>query len=111
MTIRVVCMTVFVRKAAIVRIYPGGLAGYRASIRDCLEDLDLFGTAFMTGDEVEQYVDTLAAVGFLPGRDVGVGDRYIGELLRCEGIAYEQDPIGLFGPWLASAVAPDRLMP
>lgn len=111
MTIRVVCMTVFLKKEAIERVYPGGAAAFLRSRPDCLEDLDLVGTAFMAGAEVEQFLDTLAAIGFVPGRDVGVGDRFIGEILRCEGIAYEQDPAEPFGPWHALAVARDRLMP
>lgn len=107
MTIRIHCMTVLIRKSAVDRVYPGGLQAFREDYPRNAEDPDLLGITFMASGEALQFVDVLAAIGFEPGREVGIGDMFLGEVLPCEEVTFLPDGPGPLTGWRAAVVTPE----
>lgn len=92
-------MTVVLRKDAIDRVYPGGREAFRQS-HPHDEDEHLVALSFMASSYVETFESSLAAIGFVRGRDYAIGEMFHGELLACDGVRFRQ-PRGFMTPWEA----------
>lgn len=106
MSIRIACLTVLVKKSALRRAYPGGVEAFARDFRHGDEDARLLAFAFMASAEAWAFLDVLAAMGLRPGRDVALGDAFIGPLQPCAGIAFAQEEGCLMGGWHARAGSP-----
>lgn len=106
MSLRIAFLTVVLKKSAVERVYPGGLAGFARDFDPGAEDAELLGLAFMASAEAWAFLDVLAAMGLRPGRDVALGDAFIGPLQPCAGIAFAQEEGCLMGGWHAQAGSP-----
>ena len=82
MSITLKFLTAGIKKSAVRRRYPGGLAGFRKDHPGALEDPYLFGIVSMSGKELEQMLTRLGEKRLDPSESSAVGDQFIRPLER-----------------------------
>ena len=104
MSIPIHCLTAVLKKEAINAGYPGGLSRFLQDRPGVPQDEHLVGVPFMSGGELQEFVDSLKAIGFDLARGLAVGEMLHGEWGPCSGIEFRSvDPAAPFGKWYASA--------
>src|ERR1035437_1097216 len=104
MAIPISLLTAVLKKDAIEASYPGGLTSFLQDHLDIPQDEYLVGVPFMSGGELQEFVDSLKASGFDLARGLAVGEMFHGEWEHCTGIEFRAvDPAAPFGKWCASA--------
>ena len=105
MAIPISFLTAVLKKCAVESRYPGGLPGFLKSYPDATQDAELVGVAFMSGGELQEFVDSLTVKGFDVAQGFAVGEMFHGEWEACDGIEFVAiEPERPFSPWQASAV-------
>jgi hypothetical protein len=82
MSITLKFLTAGIKKSAVRRRYPGGLAGFRQDHPGVLEDPYLFGIVSMSGGELEELLARLGEKGIDASECCAVGDQFIGPIER-----------------------------
>ena len=105
MAIPISFVTAVLTKNAIDSGFLGGLTGFLKSYPDATQDDELVGVAFMSGGELQEFVDSLTVKGFDVAQGVAVGEMFHGEWEACDGIEFVAiEPGRPFSPWQATAV-------
>ena len=81
-------VTVVIKKQALEECFPGGLKGFLQSRPNLPADEQLVGIPFMSGGEVEDFLNELQAVGINLQTSCAVGDMMLGAMLTCPGIEF-----------------------
>jgi hypothetical protein len=106
MAIPISFLTAVLKKAAIEAVYLGGFARFLQDHPGVPQDDHLVGVPFMSGGELQEFVDSLKAIGFDLTRGLAVGEMFHGEWEPCSGIefraAYPDRPIS---GWHASVAS------
>ena len=90
MAIPIKFYTAVLKKSAIRSQYPGGLARFlQDRPRGLPQDEDLVGLRFMSGGDLQQFLDVLSAIGFDLKQSCAVGEMYHGVIDSCEEIGRE----------------------
>lgn len=98
--IRLVCMTLVLKRPALEARYPGGLSGFMMRFPRAKTDGPLVAVHAMSTGEIGEVMEHLAGVGYDLAHDSAVGDVFAGPLEECPGIAfYQARP----GQWYAVA--------
>jgi hypothetical protein len=98
--------TVVLKKVAIETGYPGGLARFLQEHPSVPQDEHLVGVPFMSGGELQRFVDLLKAISFDLGRGLAIGEMTHGEWEPCSGIEFRSsNTIEIFPEWHAIAVS------
>ncbi len=98
--------TVVLKKVAIESGYPGGLARFLQDRPDIPQDEHLVGVPFMSGGDLQRFVDLLAANGLDLARDLAIGEMIHGEWQPGSGIEFRVSHTdGIFPEWHATAVS------
>lgn len=109
MAIPISFLTAVLKKAVIEAGYPGGLARFLRDHPDVPQDEHLVGVPFMSGGDLQEFVDSLKATGFEVAQGLAVGEMFHGEWESCIGIEFTAvDSIKPFRAWKAS-VALERV--
>lgn len=90
MAIELRFLTALIRKDAVAASFPGGLAGFRRTHPEALEDESLFAIRSLSGGELNEALDDIAAAGLDLGACCAVGDMWGGPFTPCDGIAFER---------------------
>lgn len=104
MTIPIKFFTVVLKKTAVESGYPGGLKRFLEDQPQGLpQDAELVGLRFMSGGELQRFLDLLIAISFDLKQGCAIGEMVLGEIERCPGIEFRPaDQPGILGPgWLA----------
>lgn len=102
MAIPITFLTVVIKKASIDAVCCGGLEIFLRSHRGAVEDDHFIALAFMSGGDLQQFVDALRLKGLEAARDFAVGEMHHGEWEACEGIAFRPaESDGPFQRWEA----------
>jgi len=103
MTIRIVMMTLLIRKDALESDYPGGVEGFLRTHPGCPQDDDLVGFVAMSSDDIQAVVDALIAAGVDVKRGCAIADFLGGPFVVPEGFRLRRiDPERVFSGWEAS---------
>ncbi len=88
MSVELHFMTIVIRKDALAQHYPGGLPAFKHAFPSRREDDDLVGMCAMSGGEIGEMIEQLAAAGFDTDRHVAVGDMWAGPFQEVSGIVF-----------------------
>jgi len=89
MSIPIVFFTAVLKKQAIEASYPGGLARFLQDRPGAPQDEHLVGVSFMSGGDLQQFVDLLSAISFDISGGFAVGEMFNGEWEPCNGIEFQ----------------------
>lgn len=82
MSLQLRFLTAALKKSAIRRHYPNGLAGFRHDHPGALEDPHLFGLVCMSGGELQEVLQRIGDKGLHLMESCAVGDQFIGPIER-----------------------------
>jgi hypothetical protein len=104
--IRLVFMTLVLKRRALDTRYPGGLRAFQRRFPSVRIEGSLVAVHAMSGGELREAEDHLAEVGYDLANDSAVGDAFAGPFEVCPGIEfYQAQPDREFAPgWTAVAV-------
>src|SRR5688572_6350127 len=102
MTIPIRFMTAVFKKSAIENGYPGGLSRFLEDQLCAAEDDHLVGVCFMSGGELQRFLDVLRSIGVDLANGCAVADMVLGALEPCEGIQVTSLGDELFDGWQAT---------
>ena len=106
MTIPIRFYTAILKKESIESGYPGGLARFLQDRPGVPQDEHLVGVPFMSGGDLQQFVDLLRAISFDLAKGYALGEMMHGECEPCSGIEFTASNTDeIFPEWHASAVA------
>jgi hypothetical protein len=88
MAIPVTFLTAVIKKSEIRASYPGGLDQFLRDHPDASRDEHLFGVSFMSGGEIQEFVDIPRSRGFDVRRGRAIGELFHGEWAPCDGIEF-----------------------
>jgi hypothetical protein len=104
MTIPVSFLTAILKKEIIGTSYPGGLSRFMQDYPDLPEDAQLIGVPFMSGADLQDFVDSLKAIGFDVAQGLAIGEMHHGEWEGCAGIEFSAlEPGNPLSRWVANA--------
>ena len=104
MAIPISFLTAVLKKEALEASYPGGLSRFLQGRPGVPQDEHLVGVSFMSGSELQEFVDALLASGFDVQRGLAVGEMLHGEWEPCHGIEFTAvDPGRPLTRWEARA--------
>ncbi|MDD3798295.1 MAG: hypothetical protein PHE36_03845 [Novosphingobium sp.] len=83
--------SIIVKRAAVVRSYPGGVEAFERLEEPARKNGALFLLARMEPDGVDQALERLHRAGVVPGEDVAVLELASGPLLECPGVVFASD--------------------
>ena len=109
MAIPISFLTAVLKKTAIETGYPRGLTGFLQDYQGGSQDEHLVGVCFMSGSELQEFIDLLKATGFDVARCLAVGEMFRGEWEPCSGIEFKatrSDPMNR--GWHAYAVVEEH---
>lgn len=92
-------LTAAIKKSAIRRHYPGGLAGFRKEHPEAAEDSYLYGIVSMSGGELQQKLERIGDRGINLVEACAVGDQFIGPVERHPHFAFEATGSGRQATW------------
>lgn len=105
MAIPISFLTALLKKEAIEAGYPGGLSRFMQDHPGLPQDEHLVGVPFMSGSELQEFVDSLEAIGFDLAQGLAIGEMFYGEWEACRGIEFTRvDSDRPFSRWEARAV-------
>lgn len=106
MAIQIRFYTAILKKGVIESSYPGGLARFLQDRPGVRQDEHLVGVPFMSGGELQRFVDLLRAIGFDLAKGYALGEMMHGECEPCSGIEFRATHTNqIFPEWHATAVA------
>ncbi len=90
MAIPIRFLTAVLTKEAIAESYPGGLARFLDDHPEVPEDDQLVGVSFMSGGDLQEFLDRLQRDGFDLAQGCAVGEMFHGQWGEpCAGIKFE----------------------
>jgi len=81
-------LTAVFTKRGIAAGYPGGVAGFRDDLRCAMEDRHLIAIVSMSGGELQERLDAIAAKGLDLSKCCAVADMFAGPFEGCTGIEF-----------------------
>ena len=109
MSIKLSFLSAVIRKQDLASHFPGGLAAFQQIFHPAIEDDDLYALCSMSGGELGETIEKIAAAGFDSERMVAVGDMWSGPFNSVAGISFTSEHTdGTMPVWYARAGgAPD----
>lgn len=112
MAIPVAILTAVIKKSEIEASYPGGLHQFLRDQPDASEDEHLFGVSFMSGGDLQEFIDSLGAKGVDVRVGLAIGEQFRGEWQSCEGIEFvAMQPGKPFSRWEARVAGTQEQSP
>ena len=108
MAIPINFFTAVLKKAGIEASYPGGLSRFLQDHPDVPQDEHLIGVCFMSGGELQEFVDSLKGIGFDLARGLAVGEMLHGEWDPCNGIEFTATRSGPMDRGWQASVVPEQ---
>ena len=108
MAIPISFLTAVLKKTVIEAGYPRGLTGFLQDYQGGSQDEHLVGVCFMSGGELQEFIDSLKATGFDVARCLAVGEMFRGEWEPCNGIEFTATRSGPMDRGWQASVVPEQ---
>lgn len=108
MSISIKFITAAIKKSAVRRDYPDGLAGFRRDYPHAAEDFYLFGLSSMSSGELLEELDRIGAAGLNLIDCCAVGDQFIGPIERHPHFEFVSAPAASIPTWEVRLIDDDN---
>jgi len=100
--IKISFFTVVMLASSLASAFREGVAGFDRRYPHAIKRLDLRALVFMSGGDLDEFLDELDALNLVVGRDLAVGEMRHGEwMASCPGIRFQNRGSPRFSPWVA----------
>ena len=108
MSIPIKFVTAAIKKSAVKRHYPSGLAGFRRDFPHAAEDFYIFGLSSMSSGEILETLDRIGAAGLNLIDCCAIGDQFIGPIEKHPHFEFVSPPTASIPAWEVRLIDDDQ---